>query len=79
MTDIYDLKDLEKKLKISIRTLREYIKGGKLRASRIGRAYYVTEPNLMMFIEGRGANYPRKRFINQPKGTTSGHLKSIRG
>jgi predicted site-specific integrase-resolvase len=48
---VYDLKDLSKKLKISIRTLRGYIKSGKLKAKKIGKAYYVTEPNLMAFLD----------------------------
>ena len=48
---VYDLKDLSKKLKISVRTLREYIKSGKLKAKKIGKAYYVTEPNLMTFLD----------------------------
>ena len=50
-TPIYDLKDLRKKLKISIRTLRVYVKGGKLKAKKVGKAYYVTEPNLMAFLD----------------------------
>jgi predicted site-specific integrase-resolvase len=49
-TPIYDLKDLSVKLKISVRTLREYAKAGKLKAKKIGKAYYVTEPNLMAFL-----------------------------
>ena len=49
-TPIYDLKDLSKKFKISVRTLRKYVKAGKLKAKKIGRAYYVTEPNLMTFL-----------------------------
>jgi predicted site-specific integrase-resolvase len=51
MTEIpvYDLKDLSKKLKISIRTLRKYIKAGKLKAKKIGKAYYITEHNFMVF------------------------------
>lgn len=53
-TPIYTLEDLEKKLKIGVRTLREYIKRGELGASKIGRAYYVTEPNLMAFVDSRG-------------------------
>ena len=48
---VYDLKDLSKKLKISIRTLREYIKNGTLKAKKVGKAYYVTEPNLMAFLD----------------------------
>jgi excisionase family DNA binding protein len=45
------LKDLSKKLTISIRTLREYVKSGRLKARKVGRAYYITEPNLMAFLD----------------------------
>ena len=48
---VYDLKALSKKLNIGIRTLREYIKRGELKARKIGKAYYVTEPNLLAFLE----------------------------
>ena len=41
-TLVYDLKSLSKKFNIGIRTLREYIKRGELKAKKIGRAYYVT-------------------------------------
>jgi len=49
-TPVYNLKDLSKKLKISIRTLREYVKSGELKAKKIGKAYYVTEVSLMAFL-----------------------------
>jgi hypothetical protein len=48
---VYDLKDLSNKLRISIRTLRKYITNGKLKAKLVGRAYFVTETNLMAFLE----------------------------
>ncbi|MGD9333940.1 MAG: helix-turn-helix domain-containing protein [Desulfobacterales bacterium] len=38
----YNLKNLSQKLKISVKTLREYIKTGKLKAKKMGKAYYVT-------------------------------------
>ena len=47
---VYNLKDLSRKLKISVRTLREYVKGGKLKAKKVGKAYYVTESNLIAFL-----------------------------
>ncbi len=53
---IYTLVDLEKKLRIKVRTLREYIKSRELKASKIGKAYYVTEPMLMDFMEDRIQN-----------------------
>ena len=49
-TPIYDLVNLQSKLGISVRTLREYVKRGDLKAKKVGRAYYVTEPNLMTFL-----------------------------
>lgn len=53
-TPIYDLKALERKLKINRRTLREYIKHGELEAAKIGRSYYITEPKLIAFVDSRG-------------------------
>ncbi len=50
-TPIYDLKTLSAKLNIGIRTLRKYIQRGELRAKKVGKAYYVTEPNLMRFLD----------------------------
>jgi len=48
---VYNLKDLSRKLKMSVRTLRKYIKSGKLKAKKVGRAYYITETNLTAFLE----------------------------
>lgn len=48
---IYDLKALSEVLKINIRTLRQYIKNGSLKAKKVGRTYYVTQPNLMVFLD----------------------------
>lgn len=48
---VYDLKDVEKELKIGRRTLREYCKEGKLKARKVGRTYLVTERALMNFVE----------------------------
>ena len=52
---IYDLKDLSAKLKLKVRTLREYIKAGKLKAKKVGRSYYVLEPDLLRFMQGTGS------------------------
>ena len=50
-TPVYNLKALSKKMNIGIRTLREYIKRGDLKAKKIGKAYYVTKRNLLSFLE----------------------------
>jgi hypothetical protein len=46
----YDLKSLSEILNLSVVTLRKYIKRGELKAKKIGKAYYVTEPNLLAFL-----------------------------
>ena len=53
-TPIYNLPALERKLNIKVRTLREYIKKKELKAAKIGRGYYVTEKNLMAFVDAKG-------------------------
>ena len=52
-SQILDLRDVQQRLKINRRTLREYVKDGRLVATKIGRAYYITEERLMDFVEGR--------------------------
>ena len=47
----YDLKSLSKMLNLGVVTLRKYIRIGDLRAKKIGKAYYVTETNLLKFLE----------------------------
>jgi excisionase family DNA binding protein len=48
---IYSLNDLIDLLQISRKTLIEYIKGGKIKAFRVGNAYRVTEESLQDYIE----------------------------
>ena len=47
----YDLKSLSKILNIGVVTLRKYIRRGDLTAKKIGKAYYVTDSNLLKFLE----------------------------
>ena len=54
-TPVYNLKVLSEKLNIGIRTLRKYFQRGELKAKKVGKAYYVTEPNLMRFLESESS------------------------
>ncbi len=38
-----DLTELPQKLHLRKRTLREYIRKGRLQASKLGRTYYITQ------------------------------------
>jgi hypothetical protein len=61
MERIYNLEQLREKLGISVRTLREYIKKKELKASKIGRAFFVSENNLSVFFKDREAYSWRKK------------------
>ena len=58
MTDIkvYNLVEIEKILQVSQRTLYRYIKGGRLKANKIGNKWIVTEQDFKDFIEGKTDN-----------------------
>jgi len=49
---LYSLKDLSSELKVSIITLRKYVRNGKLKAQKIGRKLYVSEKNLRAYLHG---------------------------
>lgn len=49
---LYDLKDLQKILGVSYRTLLKYVGSGELKARKIGREWKVTQANLDAFING---------------------------
>ena len=51
---IYSLTELEKTLSVSKKTLRTYIREGKLKARKVGREQFVTEKSLVDFLEARG-------------------------
>jgi excisionase family DNA binding protein len=60
--NLYSILELSKLLKVTDVTLRKYIKNGKLKAQKIGGAYYITEDNLKLFLNGKfekpkGDNY----------------------
>lgn len=48
---VYELKEVCELLKINLRVLRRYIKDGKIKASKIGRKYIITEAHLKEFLE----------------------------
>lgn len=50
---IYVLEELEDKLKTSVRAIREFIKAGQLKASKVGKRYIVTETSLQEFLAKR--------------------------
>lgn len=53
---IYDLNEVCEILKMNIQTIRIYIKEGKLKASKVGRKYVITEEDFKGFLESQRVN-----------------------
>lgn len=49
---VYNLKEISELLKVSKRTLLDYIKDEKLKATKIGGKWIVSHANLTNFING---------------------------
>ena len=48
---LYTLEEVEKIVRVTRQCLYNHIRDGKLKASKIGREYKVTESNLKQYIE----------------------------
>lgn len=57
----YTLKEVSEKLDIHITTLRGYVKSGKLKATKLGNKYIVSEDNYIDFVNGKGTNEGQKQ------------------
>ena len=50
--ELYSVKELEKILPITPLTIREYIRKGKIKGSKIGKSWFVKKEDLEAFLEG---------------------------
>jgi len=50
--ELYSVKELEKILPITPLTIREYIRKGKIKGSKIGKSWFVKKQDLEAFLEG---------------------------
>lgn len=48
---VYNLKEVVNLLGLNIQTVRQYIKNGKLKASKVGTHYIVTEDAIQEFLK----------------------------
>ena len=58
----YTLKEVSEKLDIHITTLRGYVKSGKLKATKLGNKYIVSEDNYIDFVNGKVTNEGQKQW-----------------
>lgn len=49
---LYTLEELTDMLNVTVYTLRNYVKSGKLKAAKIGGKWRVSEENLKKFVNG---------------------------
>jgi len=56
-TVAYDLTELSQKLHLSERTLRRYIRQGKLQAAKIGLRYHVTQRAIDEYLDTPSAEW----------------------
>ena len=49
--EFYTTEDLSKEIGINERVLREYIKAGKLKASKIGKRYIITRDSINKMLK----------------------------
>ena len=61
METVFNLKQLQKRFGISVRTWREFVKRKDLKAYKIGRQYLVAEDDLMEFFKNKTAYQWRKK------------------
>ena len=48
---LYDLEELSEKLQVNVRSLRRWIREGKIKAKKVGVKYYITEQSLSEYFE----------------------------
>ena len=49
----YTVSDIAQHLGVTERTIREYIKSGKIKAVKVGNKYIISEDNYRDFVNGK--------------------------
>ena len=53
MQELLTVDEVAKRLKVSTKTVYRAVEAGELRASRIGRAWRISEPDVVDYVEAR--------------------------
>jgi excisionase family DNA binding protein len=53
MQDLLTVNEVAERLKVSTKTVYRAVEAGELRASRIGRAWRISEPDVVAYVEAR--------------------------
>ena len=69
ISDFFTVKDAAQILQITERTLRGYIKAGKLRAKKFGNFWRIAEADLQAFLESGSEQVDCNRRKENRRGT----------
>lgn len=50
--NLYTVQEAAEILHVTERTVRAYLKSGKLRGQKIGKDWHISEPNILAFVHG---------------------------
>ncbi|MCI0453626.1 MAG: helix-turn-helix domain-containing protein [Candidatus Dadabacteria bacterium] len=59
--NLYNLKELSKKLDVTGSTLRAYIRQGKIKGRKVAGKWLVSDEALRQYFNKRESNYEKKR------------------
>lgn len=60
---LYSVLELSQRLGVTVMTLRSYLKQGKIKGSKIGQKWWVSEKALAEFFEGGNGNGGGRRAV----------------
>ena len=69
ISDFFTVKDAAEILQVTERTLRGYIKAGKLKARKFGNFWRIAEPDLQAFLESGSETADCNRRKENRRGT----------
>lgn len=50
--ETYTVEQVAEQLGVSVRTIREYVRDGKIKAVKVGNKYIISEDNFRKFVNG---------------------------
>lgn len=57
---VYTLDEVAERLGVSERSVREYLRTGRLRGQKYGRSWHITQENLQTFLDGERKDVKRE-------------------
>lgn len=59
--DRFTIEEVATELRVSIKTVRDYLYEGRIKGYKIGKRYYFTRNQIQAFIDSTETNYPTSK------------------